>query len=324
MKQTTMQPDPESETRDEQAIAWFVRLKDNRVTERERRAFRRWLSEDPRNHDAFNAAKRLWGQMETPAAALGADGWHRRGLGERSHGWRAAALAACLALAVLGTGLLWRDGGLIDRALADHATRPGERGEVTLADGSRVYLDGDSAISVEIGARTRHVGLIRGRAWFDVARKEDMPFVVDAGGTAVRVLGTAFAVDREADTTSVTVERGRVLVSDGSGGSAELTAGLQARVEAGHVGAAEKVEPETVLAWRRGLIVLDQAPLGRVVDELERMQPGRVVIPDRQLRGLKLSGVFRADDPSAVIEAFHSALGLRTLSVPGLATVVYR
>jgi transmembrane sensor len=54
------------------------------------------------------------------------------------------------------------------------------------------------------------------------------------------------------------------------------------------------------------------------------MQPGRVMMTDNSLRQLRLTGVFKADDPDAIVEALRSALGLRTLTVPGFATFVFR
>jgi transmembrane sensor len=54
------------------------------------------------------------------------------------------------------------------------------------------------------------------------------------------------------------------------------------------------------------------------------MKPGRVIITDSSLRRLTLSGVFRVDDPDAVVEALNSALGLKTVSILGFAILVYR
>ncbi|WP_236841751.1 FecR family protein [Bosea sp. PAMC 26642] len=290
----------------------------------ERLRFRAWLAEDPERHDAFNVVKRLWSDLEEPAALLGASGWHREGPERRTQyrGLRwAAAAAACIAL--VAAGALWRDAGLIDRARADLATPPGEPREFILVDGSHAYLDGDSAVQVVIEGSDRRLVLLRGRVWLDVRHDPARPFTVGAGDVETRVLGTAFAVDLEPAATAVTVERGRVSVTSTSA-AVEVAAGQQVWAQGGHVGPATAVEPETALAWRRGLIVLDQAPLSKVVDELARMQPGRVFIRDAGLRQLRLSGVFRADDPEAVIEAMQSALGLRILRLPGVATLIYR
>jgi transmembrane sensor len=217
---------------------------------------------------------------------------------------------------------LWRDSGLLDRAFADYATAPGERRDVQLEDGSHLYLDGDTAITAGFTARERAVIILRGRAWFDVEPDAARPFQVKAGLLETRVLGTAFGIDRNEGT--VTVEHGRVAVSAGPGQQTRLSDGERVALEGARLGVPIRIEPETVLGWRRGLIILDSAPLGDVVDELGHMAPGRVIIPDAGLRSLTLSGVFHADDPEAVLEAMRTGLGLRTFSIPGFATLVYR
>jgi transmembrane sensor len=315
------------ETRAREATAWFVRMQNVDITAADREAFRRWLAENPLHHRAFNEVKLLSGKLDSAAIALGEGAWYRQGLKRRTFSWWAGsrlipAFGVCL---LLGLGvMLWRDAGIFDRARGDFSTRPGERRDVTLADGSRVYLDGDTAITVKLSSDERKIILLRGRAWFDVVHNTQSPFSVQTLDVETRVLGTAFAVDRDAEDVGITVERGLVAVSGAGAEKVHVPAGEQVWVDGGHVGAPTKVEPEIALAWKRGLIILDQAPLGKVIDELARMRVGRVVITDKALRDLKLTGVFRADDPEAVVEALHSALGLKTLALPGLATFVYR
>ncbi|WP_261404539.1 FecR family protein [Chenggangzhangella methanolivorans] len=224
-------------------------------------------------------------------------------------------MAACLAV------IVWRDPGLIARARADHATPPGESLSVALEDGSSLFLDADSAVSERFSNGRREVELLRGRAWFDVAPDPTRPFLVHARDIDVRVTGTAFGVDR--DRGVVTVENGSVSVAEG-GEHLRLTPGQQVASRDGRLLAPEAVDPSTALAWRRGLLVLDAAPLEDVFREIARMAGGRVIAPQAEVRALRLSGVFRAEDPQALIEALRSGLGLRTASAPGLATLVYR
>ena len=319
--------DPETEKLASEATAWFVRLKEPNATDADRWAFRRWLAGDSKRHEAFNEVKRLWSDLETPAAILGEGGWYRdtakpaRTLVSRSLPY-AASLAGCLL--VVCAALLWRDAGLIDRMRADYATRPGERREITLAEGSSAYLDGDTALTVKLDSNGRRIRLLRGRAWFDVMSSKGSSFAVATSDVEVRVIGTAFAMDWDHDEIGVVVERGLVAVSHANDKSVEVPAGQQVRVAGGRMGQATNVDAEAALAWRHGVIILDQAPLGRVVDELERMKPGRVIITESSLRRLTLSGVFRVDDPDAVVEALNSALGLKTVSILGFATLVYR
>lgn len=302
-----------------EATAWFVRLNDPRVSDADRRAFRAWLQADPSNERAMAEARALWDDLREPAARLGQGGWYRER--RRRRLGRAAAAFAAFA-AVLCAVAVWRDPGLVDRALADHATRPGERRDVTLSDGTLLHLDGDTALRATTTVSSREVTLLRGRAWFDVARDERRPFVVHAGAVDARAVGTAFAVDRTDG--SVTVDEGEVAVSAG-GTSATLTADERtALAPDGRLEAAERVDPLVAGAWRRGLIVLDAAPLGAVAAELSRLEAGRVIIPADDVARLRLSGTFRAEDPAAIVEAMRAALGLKVARVAGFATIVYR
>jgi transmembrane sensor len=209
--------------------------------------------------------------------------------------------------------------------MADYATARGQREEVALADGSRVYLDGNSAIDVTINQSRREVRLLRGRIWFDVKHDETMNFRIFAGDVETHVLGTAFSVERQAGVVTVAVERGRVAVAPkGQDAETVLSAKQRVRVEPGMRAAIETIDPETVLGWRRGLIIFDRASLAAVVDELDRLTPRRVILVDENLHGLTLSGVFRAEDPEAVFGALRSVLGVRIQTIPGFATFIYR
>jgi transmembrane sensor len=304
----------------QEATAWFVRLTNPLATDEDRRRFRAWIAADPANAAAFDDVRALWGRLDLPAAKLGRGGWHRKTARSSSLAFRAAAAAALIGL--IGAALVWRDPGLFDRLRADYATAPGHRSDVALADGTHLYLDGDSAVRVHLGPESREIALLRGRVFFDVAPDPARPFHVTADAIQTEVLGTGFAVDNE--TMSVAVEHGSVAVRRPAGARVKLGAGQGVHARGQGLSGIEQLEPEESFSWRRGLIVLDSAPLGNVADELARMKPGRVLIPDSELRALTLSGTFRADDPDAVLEAMRTALGLKTVSVPGLATIVYR
>ncbi|MGQ9370131.1 FecR family protein [Azospirillum sp. ST 5-10] len=308
------------------ALAWYVRLKDPMATPADRAAFGVWLAAAPEHRRAFAEAEALWARVAAPAARLGAGGWYRRPAPPPARRRVLPALAAAAAVLLLAVGALWRDPGLVDRALADYATAPGERRESVLVDGSRLVLDADSAVSVSLDDAQRTVVLRRGRVWVDVVHDSRRGFRVVAGDVAARVLGTAFDVERQGGGVTVTVERGTVAVAaDGRPeGGVVLSAGQRTRVVAGQASAPQPVAADTASAWRRGLVVFDRAPLGEVAAALDRLSGGRVLVAGGDLQGMALSGVFRADDPDAVLDALRSALGVRTTTVPGIATVIHR
>lgn len=331
MTPSTQDDDPQRAQHE--ATEWFVRLNNPLVADETRLAYQAWLSADPSHADAMQAVSDLWGALDQPAARLAASGWHRGApplatappqRARRRTAVAARFAAAASVLSIIAAIVVWRDPGMIDRAFADAATHPGERRDVRLPDGSLAVLDGDTALKNDVAGDRRVVTLLRGRAWFDVVPDQARPFTVHAGRVDVQVRGTTFEVDREA--AAVTVQHGRVAVSDTQVAAVPVNLTDWQRVALQEVGPGTPVavEPEQAFAWRRGLIVVDRAPLSQVVRELDKMAAGHVLIVDPDLQRTTLSGTFRADDQESVLEALRSTLGVRTVSVPGFATLIYR
>lgn len=300
-----MEKDPKAAAEiDRAAAGWLTRLGSPALDDDDRRAFRAWLEVDPAHAAALEAARRLWEGLDAPAAGLAAAERRRR-----------CGMLAAAAVCLLVAGALLRDG-------ADHETGAGEQATFTLPDGSRMTLDGNSAADIALDAATRRVTLRRGRAFFEVTPDAARPFMVTAGEVETRVLGTGFAVDRGAGAVAVVVERGRVAVRE-AGAAVELAAGQTVTVSADGLGVPEPAAMGSALAWRRGLMVFEDRTLAEVAAELGRAGVGRVVIPQAGVRELRLSGVFREDDPTTVLDAIEAGLGVRTARL-GVATIMYR
>lgn len=324
-----MKTSPEQQAsldRQQTATTWYVRLQNPQLPASERIDFRRWLDSDPRHAEAFHEVEVVWQKLREPAARLAANGWHRPSRHTLQLRWlRGPALATACGLLLAVAISTWRDPGMLQRAGADYTSAPGEQRQLTLDDGSRVLLDADSALDVDLRADQRNVTLLRGRAWFDVSHDSQRPFTVHSEQLSTRVLGTAFAVDTTGAEQRVTVMRGRVEVRDEHSGQAvTLTPGQQASRHAERLSGPLAVDSSRALAWQRGLLIFDRATLGEVVDSLQRMGHTPVLLLDDSLRQQRLSGTFRANDPQALLDALTSSLQLKTTRVPGLALLVHR
>lgn len=91
-------------------------------------------------------------------------------------------------------------------------TERAERREVALADGSVVQVDPETRLRVRYEQHARRIFLERGRALFHVAKNPNRPFLVQTEDTTVRAVGTAFAVERQSESITVTVAEGKVAV----------------------------------------------------------------------------------------------------------------
>ncbi|MBA8821932.1 transmembrane sensor [Ochrobactrum sp. P6BSIII] len=310
----------------DEAATWFVRMSSHPVTEDTKRSFQLWLQDSPANSDAYDSICKLWGDLKAPAQIVARSSGPKFGRVEYFVSypvlkWTAVATSAVL---FIGLGAIWRDEGLIARGFADYATSPGTHREVALSDGTKIYLDGNSAMDTTFLADERHIKLIRGRAWFNVARDENRPFYVETQNATVRVLGTIFTVDIEkSDKTTVSVESGEVSVHSADS-QIELEAGNVATASPGGLHKLENAEIDRMSSWRRGLIIMNQTPLETVLSEVSRYTTGRIVVSGQNIKNLQLSGVFRTDDTDAIFAALQSVLGLKVRKIPGLLTFIYR
>ena len=105
-------------------------------------------------------------------------------------------VACAIVLLVIGVGYNFyqshNEANLVYREVC--AVR-GEKLLVLLPDGSRVWLNADSKLTYpeQFAKYNRNVTL-EGEAYFEVARNEARPFIVQSGKQRVEVLGTSFDV----------------------------------------------------------------------------------------------------------------------------------
>lgn len=291
---------------DELAAKWFSRQRSGAWDARERQAFSDWLAEDAAHECAYREIEQLWtdlDQVRRPALAP----TRRPALP-----WRGLAAASLF----LGALLLANDfsGGRLADPQQVQSTAPGEQREVTLNDGTRVFLAADSALRVDYSTRFRDVQLLRGEAYFEVIHEADRPFRVTAGDSRVRVLGTGFDVHRESDGLSVAVRHGKVALQAQLGVSGEqtLTAGDRARLSSGAGEAqVDRVPVASIAAWRDGMLAFRNQPLGALVDELSQYRAAPIRLGDERLANKPISGNVRLAHPDDFLAALPVLLDVR-------------
>jgi transmembrane sensor len=209
-------------------------------------------------------------------------------------------LAACLAVVLLPSLHL--------RLAADYATGSGELQRIVLEDGAVVHLDENSAVGVRYGDDRRAVDLLQGRAYFEVTRTPERPFVVAAGAVRATVLGTAFSVESSPQAVTIALRHGAldVAVEDGRKGLVRLSPGEQVVVPIGKADAAvatKAIDPGEVAAWRDGRLIVHDASVAEVAAALDRRFWGRIVVADEALAEQRIAGAFDLDRPAEALGA---------------------
>lgn len=173
------------------------------------------------------------------------------------------------------------DGELVyaksDKVVYNTMTTPkGGQYKLTLADGSKVWLNAASSITFP----TQFIGSARevnvtGEVYFEVNRNKKMPFIVKApGGSNLEVLGTHFNVNVYSDETyqTTTLIEGLVRVHKRAE-IAALKVGQQARItveqDTDRIDVLE-ADVEEVMAWRNNLFVFNYAGIPEIMRQLSR------------------------------------------------------
>lgn len=298
-----------------EAAAWFARLSQLSVTTETLREFRDWRR-DPANVAAYNQVSGIWeaaggldgdpGIRAATAAALRRRSPSREGIA-RGLKRRLVLVFATASLAVVVIG-----GWMLDHR-PTYRTGLGEQRLVTLADGSRLRLNTDSAVRVRLGTDFRRVELRRGEAFFEVAHDAARPFIVSAYGAQVRAVGTKFDVRREPGSVQVTLLEGRVAVADAAGGSATLAPNQQLTVKGQHLSRPASADAAEVSSWTRGRLTFRNTPLAQAVAEVNRYSARKLVLGGPPALGDRLvSGVFDVGDSAAFIAAVGALFDLST------------
>jgi transmembrane sensor len=290
---------------DSEAADWAARIDRAALSPEQERAFQAWLHADVRCAGAFYRMRALSLTTER-ARALGPDfdpaafepisdsilPFARRRLLQVG--------GAIAATALIGVGGAWE----ALRHRGRFSTGKGETKVVALKDGSVVTLNTASEILVNYSDDQRGVELIHGEVLFDVAKNKSRPFVVGAGDTSVRVVGTSFTVRRfDAAPIQVLVREGIVEVFKPAAKArpVRISANTLAVAPLDDTDIAARPVPmaqlHRALAWQGGQIAFEGETLAQAVAEFSRYSDTRIVIDDPALAKEEIAGLFKATDP---------------------------
>ncbi len=201
-------------------------------------------------------------------------------------------------------------------------TRIAEIRDVELPDGTVVTLGAKSRIDYKFEDGLRTVVLEEGEAYFDVAPDKAHPFYVQAGDRLVRVVGTQFDVRQSSASVMVSVVEGVVEVMKAQDPEATeklhdtlakdvLTAGSKVTATIGeNQRLIEAIDPEKAASWRTGWLAYDDVSLDDIIADLHRYDDRNFVFSDGQLRQVRVTAAFGADNVDQFLYALEASYPL--------------
>jgi len=162
----------------------------------------------------------------------------------------------------------------------------GESGRILFQDGSEAYLNADTKIRYpqKFGLTKRQV-YVDGEAYFNVSPAKKRPFIVHAGNTSVKVLGTSFNVKayNNEEKIEVVLDEGKIEFR---------TSGNRYSLSPGQLVVYHKTNGESVVRnlskstnlslWKNNIIYFHDTPLTEVLRMLERRYGVSFEVKDRK------------------------------------------
>ncbi len=291
------------------AAEWLVELQAQGVTEEVRKSWQRWRDANPDHELAWQRVEALSGKLQTlPAPVAHATLTSTPALKRRQ-------TIKVLSLLVAG-GATWMAVGKApwQKWTADYSTRIGQRSSLTLADGTRIDLNTDSAIDVRYDDVQRRVVLLSGEMLVTTAHDPALgdrparPFLVETEQGRIHALGTRFStrlwpVDSQVEVFDGAVD---IRVADAPEQVHIVHAGEQmrfSRTQITSLGVADAAQ----IAWAVGMLVVNDMRLADFLVELNRYRHGRLAC-DPAIADLKVSGTYPLDDIDRILRVLRATL----------------
>jgi transmembrane sensor len=326
MAETGKVPLETSQTIEAAARDWAVKLDRGSLSQTEQAALDAWLAGDLRRAGALARAEALMAWTQS-ARALGPDyapedfrldddPTRRRLLIWSGTAAATAATAASTAFFVLRPQSQFFE------------TLKGEIRLVPLEEGSTMTLNTETRVKVSFSSHRRHLELLAGEVFLQVAELAARPFEVVAASSVIQATRAAFAVSNLAGMPlSVIVRQGQVELHRAAT-QLKLGIDMEAIVPRNPANQVLLRTPgddhvRDAFAWLEGKIVLEGQSLREAAREFYRYSDVRIVVSDPVLAREPVTGLFAANDPIGFCSAITSVLGAK-MRIVGQTIVLSR
>jgi hypothetical protein len=228
------------------------------------------------------------------------------------------AAAILLPIFIVSTFYLYREN---NQMLSDDmivATGKGERASIVLPDGTEVTLNYESKIVYTPKVYNKQERKIRfdGEGYFKVSKDRRHPFVIDAKGLQVNVLGTAFNLSARSNdlTAELILEEGSVrLLSVMTGKNVLLKPNQKATLDyhTGTIIVENSPVAGDAAAWRKGDLVFRNEKLEVVLKTLEDNYDYQIKIDCENCLKDVFTGTLSISDINEVLEVLERVYHLK-------------
>lgn len=281
------------------------------ITPEEELELTNYLADQPDQNKAFQELERHWnvsGQLRLKYENDPQTAWEKFSQLKSDHKPKTVRWVhftyrlAAMVILTIGLGFLFREFGKSEPFY--YATFEGETKWVVLADSSRIRLNESSLLTIDgdFNEEKRNVKL-KGEAFFEIARDESRPFIIQTDKATTRVLGTSFnikAIEKEPH-VEIYVVSGKVSFSTQQA-ELILTKGMAANFIKESNLLALDTDEYNALAWHSKTLKFDDAPLDKVFADLQEYFNVDIFMANDKIKNCRFTGEFKEPSLNEVLK----------------------
>jgi len=210
----------------------------------------------------------------------------------------------------------------------------GARSEISLPDGSSVWLNAGSKIRyMNVFNKKNRDIFLEGEAYFKVAKNRQLPFNVRAGNLNIEAIGTEFNVKsyQEENTIETTLVEGKIIIRQSrertESGLISLEPHQKAvyfkeenhirvedlkaakvnrpellKLKPGIIYVDKKIDPEPIIAWKDNRLILKSEELNSLLVKLERKYDVQFIFESDVLKQFRFTGTLENETLTQVLD----------------------
>lgn len=289
------------------ATRWYVLLRSGQATAGDWQRYEQWRAADPRHDALCRQLETRLGVFQVPQAQGVSGKVLQQALKAPSSRRQVLQVALAGAGVAVGAALLAKPLGVpLTELTADIRTGTGERRTVALDDGSELLLNAQSAADIQFDPQRRLIRLREGELLAKVASDRIRPFLIQTDQARLRAYGTRFLVRERQGQGQVVALNGAVEIDGQHGERLQLAAGHEVHYDRAGFGPVQ-ASSSGATAWVDGFLQVRDRPLAEVIDALRPYHNG-VLRLDPAVAGLRVSGLYRLDNPQQILDTLARTL----------------
>ena len=272
------------------------------ATEAEKQRVTKWIQENPENMREYMAQRKLHDMVLWRTEPVAEENSReRKHFSLRGVCMEAAKIAAVLAIVLLGTHY-WTGKHQVpeDKTWQSIYVPAGQRAELMLADGTKVWLNSRSTLTFpgSFKGNIRNVKL-DGEGYFAVTKNVEQPFIVETNKCNVKVLGTefnvmAYAVDSVWE-TSLLEGAVEILVPGSNNSGMRLEPNMMASLKGNRL-VKGRIKEADYFLWREGLLCFNDISVRDMIEKLKLYYGVDIVVNNTRILKNRYTGKFRTKD----------------------------